>query len=325
MSAPVSPAAGSRRFWLTVIVFAHLNLIAWFAYHHCQSHRPPALRVESFTPGDDALVEPRATLLWRFNGDVVPAAGRDSASRCVAITPPVSGRWQWADRRTLSFTAGDDLPKAARFTLSIAREQFRKATDCDLAEPFHATVHTTPLQVVSIRQAAVEDNDRFVIELEFNDKVLPADALSHLQIQDARSRTVRAQLHGEAAGNIVRVITDSLPAARDRGQAIVVALSAGLGGASGPLGLEKPVAARLVLEHGCVLTKIVPTNPGRGKVQLNLRFNNDVHVASLRPLISVEPAVSFVVTDHWAGANLEGDFQPGTRYAVKIAKPPAGV
>ena len=323
MSAPTSPA-GSRRFWLTVLVFAHVNIIAWFAYHHSQTHHPFSLCIESFAPGGGALIEPRATLAWRFNGDVVPAPGHDSASRCVAITPTVAGRWQWADRRTLSFTTGDDLPKATRFTLNITRERFRKATGCELAEPFQASVHSAPLQIVNIRQAAAENNDRFVIELEFNDKVLPADVLNHLRIQDPNRKPLGARLHGEAAGNIVRVVTDPIPAVRDRGKAgVVVALSAGLGGASGPLGLEKPVAVRLMLEYGCALTKIVPSNPGRGKVQLNLRFNNNVNLATLRPLISVEPPVPFVVTDHWSGVNLEGDFQPGTRYAVKIAKPPA--
>ena len=40
------------RFWLTVAMFAVLNVVAWFAYHQWFGSRLHVLQVETFTPGE---------------------------------------------------------------------------------------------------------------------------------------------------------------------------------------------------------------------------------------------------------------------------------
>ena len=44
------------RFWLTVAVFAVLNLAAWFAYHQWLAPRPDLVQVEAFTPGEGGVL-----------------------------------------------------------------------------------------------------------------------------------------------------------------------------------------------------------------------------------------------------------------------------
>lgn len=44
------------RFWLTVAVFAVLNLGAWFAYHQWLAPRPDLVQVEAFTPGEGGVL-----------------------------------------------------------------------------------------------------------------------------------------------------------------------------------------------------------------------------------------------------------------------------
>src|SRR5215472_11607668 len=98
--APSAPA-GSRRFWITVFIFALANAGIWAGYHRWQLGRTRLLEVRQFWPGDGAQVEGRAPLTWTFNLDVIAPAGDVPP---VKFNPPLTGKFQWTDRRTLVFT-----------------------------------------------------------------------------------------------------------------------------------------------------------------------------------------------------------------------------
>ena len=314
-------SAGGRRFWVTVLCFAILNTGAWFAYHRAYvPMRRNMLRVESFLPGNDAVIGVRQAVSWRFN---MPVVASDDGRPPGEVTPSVSGRWTWPDARTLSFVPDEDLPRATPLKLVLAAGALRSPEGFVMNGPFEAVVRVAPLAVVGVRQASFQEDDRFLIEIEFSDRVLPSDVLSKLVVRGPDRRLVRCDLHGQAVGNLVRVLTEPIPIHGANAQ-LTVRIEAGLTGLSGPLGMTQPYEWTLPLDQTLVATSLLARSPARGQPALCLRFNNTVSLEHLRQVISVEPAVPFAMESDWRGVMLRGAFIPGTRYSVRIAKRPPG-
>ena len=330
MTAHTWPAAqaGSRRFWITVVCFAMANAAVWVAYHQLFGPRKGLLRVESFTPGDGAILSPRPALLWRFNLPVAPR-NTTTVSPPVRITPAIAGQWQWRNDRTLSFVPDGELPQATAYTLAIAPESLSTADGFHLRKPFVATVKTEPLKVLTIRQAGFESGNRFLLEAEFNDRVLPGDVVAKMSIQAPDGSPVAFRLHGDAVGNLVRVWTDpvAIPPARGReGPQLTVCLQKGLVGLSGPLGLAEPVAQNVAVGSALAVTGAEARCPAKGQASIILTVNdNDPPLETTREVISVEPALPLTISGNSYGRLfLQGDFEPGKRYTIRIAEPPKG-
>ena len=319
-TATASPA-GSRRFWITVLVFALVNAAlwaGWFAVH--RPTRMDVLRVEDFSPGDKATIGQRPTLTWRFNLDV------DSGDRPEppgAVTPAIAGKWVWAGARTLSFVAEEELPPATRFTFRLSPKHIRTPEGFHLAKMHEATVNTLPLQVRNVSQVGMEEEDRFVLAIEFNDRVLPADVMAKLKLTNAEGKSVECTLHGEAAGEVVRVLTAPIPMGPG-GRTVKVRLSQGLAGTSGPLGLAHPFEQQVSLDSALLAIGLEAYSSSRDTPSIKILFNGDRDMETLKGVISVEPPVPFQAVEDWGGVLLKGDFVPGTRYLVRIGEAPAG-
>src|SRR5688572_14367111 len=237
---PPSPAAGRRRrFWLTVSVFALANVAAWIGYHRFQeSRRPALLRVHGFSPGDGATIAERPTFAWNFNLDVAPDAS--DAPPPGAIAPHVDGTWNWSGPRRLTFRPAADLPKATEFTVTLDRERLRTPDGFGLDVPFKSRVRTPALTLLDARQAGFTESDELVLELTFDDDVLPADVRTNLSVLDPAGKPLAFHPHGDAPGRIVRVRTNSLPAEAYRNSqnpTLTIRLAPGLAGRSGPLAM----------------------------------------------------------------------------------------
>ena len=324
-SPPPGATAGSRRFWITVLVFALLNAATWMGYHQYNLSRLHLLRIVKFDPGHEARVGPRPTLAWEFNLDVSHAAATKNPASPGIITPHVPGKWLWHDGRTLTFTPDHDLPRATRFTISLPTDGVRTADGIRLDKAFSETFTTAPLRLLAARQSAFDEEHRIVIELEFDDVVIPANAMKHLVLKDPEWQILSFHAQGEAAGKIIRVQTDPLPQLRDREEAFIfVQLTPGLAGNGGPLGITEEWSQKLTIATDLTATEAVAYSPGSGDGKIHLRFNNAPDLESLRQVLSVEPAVKFNLAMDYEGIALSGPFQPGNRYAVRIAKAPIG-
>lgn len=319
------PAAGSRRFWVTVLVFALLNAAAWVAYHRFATPKLQLLRVTRFEPTTGVPVGPRPTLSWEFNLDVAHGSADHVPG---SIAPHVAGKWLWHDGRTLTFTPDADLPRATRFTVTLPSDRLRTAEGIRLDKPFSATFTTEPLQLLSARQAGCDEERRLLIELAFNDAVSPAEAVKHLKLADGRtSQPISFHLNGEATGKVVRVQTDPVPQLTStmKDAAITLSLSEGLASASGPLGIEKALTRAIPVAVDLMATEATAAAPSRGNAEINVRFNNTIDLDVAHEVITVDPPADFRVSSCWdANASITGAFEPGKRYLVKIAEPPAG-
>ena len=357
------PTAGSRRFWITVLCFLVANLAAWVGYYRWQELRLPRrdiLAVELFAPGDDAVVSNLKPLLsWTFNldaGQPGPAAG-PSGSAPGSIEPSVKGNWTWVDARTLTFEPSERLNPATPFTVKLNAVISPAGFTLPAGKEHHFS--TQPLTLVSVRQVAFDGQQRVLLELEFNDKVIPGEVLRHLEITTSAGKTVHAVPQGEGAGTTVRVLTDEIdisglladrstgpvatlaiipparpaaatpavPRAEDAAQ-LRITLTPGLAGTSGPLGLNEAVTREVRIAQ-VLLADSLEGIPGEATGDLVITFNNNVAqetVDNLKPLLKVDPPVEFTLrqrSEH-RQVQLEGDFIPGTRYTVRIEKPSAG-
>jgi uncharacterized protein YfaS (alpha-2-macroglobulin family) len=318
------PRQPRRRFWLTVAAFAIANIAAWAAFHfYNESRRPAALRVERFSVADGQIVERRPRLTWAFNFPVAPPKEGESVA---SLSPVVPGKWSWPDPRTLAFTPDADLPKATRFTVNVSTERIRSVDGFRLDKPFSLTFQTAPLALLTARQVGFQD-DQPILELKFDDTVIPDEVLRHLTVTGPDGKPLVCLLHGQADGAIVRVRTAALPPTAPDGEgerSVRVALSPGLAGRSGPLGMVEILERSVVVERSLIATEASAYSNGRGEAQVNVAFNNEVDLRSVKQVLSVEPPVKFTASSSYNGVQLRGDFTPGTRYAVKLAAAPAG-
>jgi len=333
MSNHASPEtrAGSRRFWIAVLCFSLLNTAAWLAYdrYFAWRHRG-TLRVDAFEPGDGSVVGPRELFRWHFSADVIPTSVYHADPGRVA--PAVAGHWDWNDPRTLCFTPDSDLPRATRVTFALATALLRSGTGASLPAPCVNTVCSTPLELEEARQAAAAEDDRYVLELRFNDRVAPGDVLQHLRVTDPAGKAINCELVGQAADRIVRVRTGAIPAAlvndnQENGSQtqIGVHLSSGLSGLSGPLGIAADQTLSVPLGRRLSATGIEASSPASGQPELRLSFNNPIDIATVKEVLSIDPPVPFTCsTDLNSQVVLTGDFKPGTRYTVILAAGPAG-
>ena len=323
-AATASRPAGSRRFWLTVLCFAIANLAIWLVYARLAHPRRSLLEIRQSAPADKSLVTGRPTFWWTFNLDVAQPGPNDPPPG--VVSPAVPGNWTWDNPHTLTFTPDRPLAKATNLKVTLLPQRLRTPDGFSLSGPFATVVHTAGLGIQAIRQAAFDERDRAVIEIQLDDDVLPSDVLQHLSLTSAENKPVTFHLYGEASGNIVRVLTDPIPTkTADHSPSFIrVRLSAGLAGRSGPIGLTRddmrvlPIGSDLVAtdvssslqEHDCVLI---------------VRFNNTVDPQVVRQLLSVEPVLPFTLTGGGNEVELHGAFEPATRYAIRIAKPLPGL
>ena len=320
-----SPAVPStrRRFWATVFSFFIINCIAWIVYDHTYAilHRG-TLRVTGFDPGDNAVVRSRDTLRWYFSDDVLPtnAYGKDPGR----VNPPVTGKWAWENPRTLSFVPSADLPQATPVTFTLATELLRTGTGAAMKQPYVSCVRSLPLEVEAVHQSAAIENDQFVLDLKFNDRVAPGDVLQHLTATLEGGKSVACHLFGQATGKTVRLVTDSVMVDSGDAETVLnVKLTPGLTGFSGPLGLNNEYQTRISLGKKLMATQLTAYCPTRERAYLMLAFNSEVDLALLKKVLTVDPAIPFVLeSDGGQAAILRGDFEPGTRYTARIAALP---
>jgi hypothetical protein len=307
-----------------VAVFALANVLTWLAFFHFTHRNLKLVHVVHFEPGHEAITDRRPTLQWEFNLNLQhdPANDRPAGR----ITPAVSGKWLWKNDRLLTFTPDADLPPATKFVVALNNDRIRTVDGIGLDHDFVESFSTPHLQLESVRQIGWTQEDQLILEMQFNDGVSPVLCLQHVKVTDPTGREITCALQGEAAGKTVRIQTERMPQLKsDREHQFVnVELSSGLAGASGPLAMTQMVSQRVDVAVDLMAKNSSGYSNPRGEGTISVRFNNDVDQESIRQILSVEPITPFEMSANGQQVELNGAFAPGTRYAVKLAAPPAG-
>ena len=191
-------------------------------------------------------------------------------------------------------------------------------------------VRSTPLELEEARQAAAAEDDRYVLELRFNDRVAPGDVMQHLFLTDPNGKRINCEPVGLAADKIVRIRTDSIAATENQRREgnetqIAVHLSSGLAGLSGPLGISDDLTATVTLARRLSATGVEAFSAAHGQPQLRLSFNNPIDIATVKQILSIDPPIPFTCSSNWdSQVVISGDFKSETRYTVVLAAGPAG-
>ena len=332
------------RFWITVAVFAVLNLSAWIAWIQWAGPRGQVLELEE--PTGEVISDLR-TLRWSFNLPMRPELAEDPGM----LTPAVAGRWAWSDPRTLTFTAASDLPLGTVYTATLLRRRLSAVAGFSLAEDATRSFHTPALSLGEIRAGERLADGKWLLTLGFSDRVLGDELRKHLTVTDSQGTELPVSIHGEpevlpgpAAANggkpgtlgqtvLVRVAVGPVifPEITPRSNQVndantlIVTLTAGLGGTAGPLGLATNQSRMVTLGQILRVVSLSSNCPRRGPASLTLHCTGKVDSAVMRRAVKLEPAVAFTTAMTWQGIRLDGDFQPGTRYAVTILPRPTDV
>ena len=319
-----SAPAGSRRFWITVLCFALANSAVWVAYDRWWGSRSTTLlKVKQFLPGDGSEVDPNAAFAWVFNTELSPL--KKGAPAPAKFSPALEGRWEISDGQTLRFIPKQPLRGATSYTATLVAEAIRARDGALLSHPFAATVHTAPLRLENVRQVAVDENDRILLEFAFNDAVLPADLNRFASLRGPQGEPIHFDIAGNAAGTTLRVRTDPVTQLLDQnGKFLDVVLKKGICGGQGPLGLEADQVRQVGIGSERVLTGARGFSPSQGDPFINLSCNNPVDLAALRQVLSIEPAIPFTLERNYHEVTVRAPFVPGARYVIRVAKEPPG-
>lgn len=319
---PTAPLiSGVRRFWIIVALFALANVAGWLALTWRASHRPVGLLVvDSFDPG--ARSRPRPT--WRFN---IPVdAGRKGVPG--TISPSLAGTWRWDDPRTLSFVPEAPLPKGSKFTIKLNAEWLRSVDGHRLAQADVRTFTGEALRLTEApHQSGFDEKDQFFLTFRFNDRVSPKDLLKHLTVKTQQGDLLPVRLDKAEPAEEVTVIVGPVVRPKEYREIrnVELRVAAAMTGLGGPIGLEGDAVFFANFAPELALMGVSASSPGSQDPSIHLNFNGSVDSEVLNSVLSIEPKVEYEIAYASKGdVKLQGGFQFGQRYLVKIAEPPPG-
>ncbi|NQT51682.1 Ig-like domain-containing protein, partial [bacterium] len=305
----------SRQAKIAAIVglFLVVNIVGLIEIRRAVTRRSH-VTIESIEP--EGRVNPYASVSIRFSEPMVlaTALGKDVETDLVAFEPGLKGVFRWKNPRTLCFFPEKPLPMATAYVGTVD-EEITSLAGHTLADDAVFSFHTPPLELERVTQTNFSRNAESTLALEFNDKVSPEQVAGHLTLRSPDDKKVKFDLQGKATSRRVVVRTHPYHPRR-----IVVTLSPGLKGQSGPLGMDDEVRRVVDLDSALVIRRVDGLAPGPGRIHISVRCSQRIDTDSAQQHLDVKPAVKFTVENNWSGFTVHGDFSPGTRYELVFRK-----
>jgi len=299
--------------WITA-GFAAINIVGLLRIISLLERREEGLRIEQFEP--EGVAYPGSAVWVRFDQPMARQGevGAAVSEKLVRFTPPVAGRFSWEDTRTLCFQPEEKLKLATPYTVEISRDFTSLLGESLWADAiFH--FQTPALRLERIAQTLVSRQRQVTLALRLNDKVAPDEVARHLALRTRKGKTVGYSLRSRAISREVRVQTRPLDE-----DWLVVELSKGLRGISGPLGIENDLTRTMKIESGLKVGGVEACACGPGNVYISVGCTQSVDPKTARRHIQIEPEVEYTVASRHYGLKLSGPFVPTKRYRVKLLK-----
>ena len=316
----MSPSSTRTRLLIAALVAVNM---AWLAYAWL-SFLPTHVLEPVATPGP--AVQGHAALCFAFNLDLVDDDALKAAPAAVPIlTPPVTGRWSWRDRRTLQFAPSSDLPLATAIHVHLGKDDLRSSSGFRLANDLDLELRTPALDILEARVETYAPDGQAIIVLDFNQAVDQQQIARQLAVSDGDEH----ENHPHAT--IAVTALDNAPSARVRlsiassdhhelGPA-QLGLPQGTSGIAGLLGLASAWSTHLDLGHVLAVQGISALAPAHGDVTLHLETGSAaIPLTLLAEAITITPAVAYTVHPDGHGLALAGAFVPGQEYRIDIAE-----
>lgn len=330
------------RFWGLALSLVVLNLVAWWCVRREILVRlDPAsspLKVVAALPQQNVDEAERLSIV--FDGPVVDSSkvGKIEDAPPFKVTPKVAGEWTWSAANRLDFELDNPLPAGRIFSVKpVADIEVKLGRAVQISSNIEFETEKLSLENCHLISS---DREFVQIELLFNQIVAPGDLLRHLKIQAPHRVASRnddgivSDTPGLAFDPLQSNCLTEKPAKRlvvrvprPKAAEFQVVLAADLTG----FGAEKPlgeIATRSVqLQDTFAYLRTQTDTPGfETTFSVSVFFSQDINQQQKLPPIKIEPPVKGLVPklrgNHW-GPNvldLQGEFQPGADYVVKIGK-----
>lgn len=252
--------------------------------------------------------------------------GRDPA----VINPPVNGSWTWKTPNVLSFQASYRFNMATDYTITLKPENFLKPGE-SLGGKTVFEIRTDKFKVAqaTVEEDPVPDEKNTVTlagTIDFNYTVDPTVVARKISLTE-----LSAEKGGEEKQIPVKLVTDywnttikwqSDPVektAQERELRLVIV--GDLTPAEGNVALGEDYVEKIMLgSKDKLAVRSAEPKSEYPKSSLELGFSSSVSPDIAADYISVDPKVSYTVKRVGNGLILTGDFVPGSKYQLTIAK-----
>jgi uncharacterized protein YfaS (alpha-2-macroglobulin family) len=320
--------AQAIRFWTAFVVLVVLNGAGWVWMRGGFASERPQPMVRLIHAGGAADLGEAGQLPLRFDRDlfVQDSVGSTLIAPPFQIDPPTPGRWRVQAPDELTFEPltppqPGRIYRITRFEEHPIFTRFEVMSD-DLPEIRYRPLQWLTSRVDTIERDSTADSHLFRvgIELIFNQDVTP-DALREALELTVNARVNEVDFKTEQAGrsHLIETLAGS-------GASIEVALSEGLTGKGGTLGLEAATTRRHSVPTALKPTSFDHRTGGFEDGEATLRFNRRLSPREDLGGITISPEVEGVRTRLDGNRiRINGDFRPGTHYTLEVRPPLAGV
>ncbi|MDQ7779280.1 MAG: MG2 domain-containing protein [Planctomycetota bacterium] len=325
-----------QKYILLGLAFLVLNAYWFYEWKSSRHDRAPGpvgpsrtLAKPEFSPPSDAIMPADGTLVLRFKEDMVPntQVGKPIDEDLITLNPQIEGRLKWSDPRTLTFKPIGAWTRGTRYNVTVL-PGLKSRSGSTLLTPCAHKLHVLPLAAFGVRQTGFTNDRRITLEIEFTDEISAEDLKAHLTLRDAARdpQEVPYEMRGTywregQADGRGRTFIATLDTAPVTGNELVVKVLPGLTGKSGRLGMTREFEHRLVPDFSLRVTEIYahqvwPSHTCR----ITICFSSSVVLPDAATYIKTEPEVQFRLEGNDNYVTLNGDFKPGTRYAVSLSR-----
>ncbi|NOZ61990.1 MAG: hypothetical protein GXO74_09950 [Calditrichaeota bacterium] len=166
-------------------IFSAIFLLAMLLFFACGKENQ--VEVDSFSPTGE--IEQMTSFSIRFSKDLVPDSlvGNYSDEQWVKFTPPLEGRYEWTDRRTLLFSPAHILAPSTEYTAEVLQEPFSRL-GFSLSGERKFTFFTPRLKVnradIALKYlTGKKGKAKLLTTLEFNYPVSPQEIASFVTVK----------------------------------------------------------------------------------------------------------------------------------------------
>lgn len=227
----------------------------------------------------------------------------------IVFTPKISGVFEWQSEDTLTLNA-PPLPAGTVFTARFT-DYIEKMSGKSLRENEKTcTFSTPPVRFLHAKQVDTNTGKSVNIQLDFNDKVAPEMLARHVSFSQ-NGRKLNFDVLSKTPEYSLKC------ALFDISEGVVsLSIKRGFKGVSGTIGTAQDACRPVPVSYSMRIFG----------VEIDRYDDNTAHIQSSIPIdttaakefIKITPEVPFSVSNDYYGAELTGDFAPGTLYEISF-------
>ncbi len=304
-------------------IFTVALLLALLLFFACGKENQ--VEVDSFSPTGE--IEQMTSFSVRFSKELIPDSlvGTYSEAEWIKFTPPLQGRYEWTDRRSLLFSPAQILAPSTEYTAELNQEAFTRL-GFSLVGERKFTFFTPRLKVnradIALKYLSGKKGvAKLLTTLEFNYPVSPQEIGSYLAVKAEDGKDISFQLQTETPDKIIELESEKeIPVKED--EKVKLLVTAGLKPVGGNLGMEQDFEKTIVLpaRQEVKVEFMEPVRESLKDKYIRIRFNLPIDKNSAATFLSVEPKISYRLETRRYYLFIKGNFKLDQPYTIKLRR-----